>query len=353
MSAVPRRVRRFAGRRRSTILPQARRLAALLLGIVAQACADGNGSAEPGATVTGDSPPVPAAGRAAPSSAGPEIVVRAAPGLEGIARRVGHDPGVWASLPAIDDAVLAGRPVTVWFVRDLSSLDSLGLGRPEPWVAGVADPGRRMIALRVDGAGRNLARLRGVYRHEAAHVALHAATGGAAPRWLHEGYAQLASGTWDWREGWRLQFLLMRGGEGLLTDLDRRFRSGLEPEAAYILSYTAVETLHAMGGTPGLAALFADLRAGRSLDGALRDVYGVTAEQFERRWRERVLDRYGWLYLLSRTAFVWLGVTVLIIVLGIARVRHDRRRLAAMRERERREAAALEWLDVDDPTNPS
>lgn len=287
---------------------------------------------------------------------GPRVEVRASGGLEELARRVGSAPGVWRSLPGISDSVLAGRHVIVWFVRDLTTLDSVGLGRPEPWVAGVADSEGARIALRVDGPQQHLGRLRAVYRHEAAHVALAAATGGNAPRWLHEGYAQLASGTWDWREGWRLQFILLRGGHSMLSELDRRFRSGLEPQTAYILSYTAVDALYALGGEAGLAALFEELGRGRRFDAALRRVFGLTAEQFERRWRDRVLDRYGWLYLLSRTAFVWLGVTLLIIALGIARVRRDRRRLAEMREQERweaREGIEVEMTDVDDPSKVS
>ncbi len=284
---------------------------------------------------------------------GPELDVRADPGLEELARSVTEAREVWTTMPGIPDSVLAGRRVVIWFVRDLSTLDSVGLGRSEPWVAGVADPARRRVALRVSGSQRNLDRLLAVYRHEAAHVALHAATGGNVPRWMHEGYAQLASGTWDWREGWRLQFTLMRGGQSILSDLDRRFRSGIEPRTAYILSYTAVDALRSLGGDRGLEALFAALRDGDRLDAALRRVYGLTAEQFERRWRQRVLDRYGWLYLLSRTGFVWLAVTFLVIGLGIARLRHDRRRLAEMRERERREAAAMEQPDVDGPPRAS
>lgn len=179
-----------------------------------------------------------------------------------------------------------------------------------------------------------------MYRHEAAHVALHAATGGNVPRWLHEGYAQAASGAWDWDEAWRLQFVLLRGGHGVLSDLDRGFRTDFEPRTAYLLSYTAVQTLRDMGGDAGLRALFARLRAGETIDGALRAVYGLTYDRFEERWRQAVLDRYGWLYLLSRTAFLWFGVTVLVIGLGIARVRRDRRRLREMKEVERREDLA-------------
>lgn len=330
-------------------LPPPRALAVLrtfvALGVALGTAAACGQARDPGDTPTSDG----SGGRVS----GPELDVRADPDLEALARNVAGNPEVWMSMPGIPDSVLTGRSVVIWFVSDLSALEPVGLGRPEPWVAGVADPARRRIALRVSGTQRNLDRLLAVYRHEAAHVALHAATGGNVPRWLHEGYAQMASGTWDWREGWRLQFTLMRGGQSILSDLDRRFRAGLDPRTAYILSYTAVDALRSLGGEPGLEALFATLRRGDRFDAAMRRVYGLTAEQFERRWRERVLDRYGWLYLISRTGFVWLAVTFLIIGLGVARIRHDRRRLAAMRERERRETAVAEDANVDDPPKAS
>lgn len=324
--------------------------ATLVAGLLAIGCAD--------------RPAADGSARAESSLRGPDVTVRAVEGLGPLAEEVGLDARPWTGFPGIADSLLAGRAVTVWFVRDAATLDSLGLGPQEPWVAGVADPARGLVALRVDGPQRNLGPLRSVYRHEAAHVALHAATGGRASRWMQEGYAQMASGTWDWRQGWRLQFLLMRGGHAVLSDLDRRFRAGLDPENSYILAYTAVAALRDIGGEPGLRGLFGRLREGESFDAALRDVYGITEGQFEERWRKRVLDQYGWLYLASRTAVVWLAVTLLIIGLGIARVRRDRRRLAEMKERERRDAEALEQAlrrfysrpgterpDVDGPPN--
>lgn len=281
----------------------------------------------------------PTADPGAPS-ASPTLDIRADPDLARLAESIGRRAGVWGGMPGIADSLVSREPVTVWFVRDLASLDSLGLGRPEAWVAGVAEPARRLIALRVDGPQRDAGSLLSVYRHEAAHVALHAATDGNVPRWLHEGYAQAASGTWAWDEAWRLQFVLLRGGHGMLSDLDGGFRSDFEPRTAYLLSYTAMQTLQDLGGDAGLRALFARLRSGESFDAALRGVYGLTYERFEQRWRQGVLDRYGWLYLLSRTAFLWFGVTVLVIGLGVARVRRDRRRLREMKESERREDLA-------------
>ena len=274
-----------------------------------------------------------------PSDGLPLVEVRSEPRLESVAEAVGRDPAVWAPMPGIDSPIdlLDGAPVTVWFVEDLTRLDSLGLAAAEPWVAGVANPADRIIALRIDGPQRNLSVLRAVYRHEVAHVLLHAATGGNVPRWFHEGYAQAMSGTWNWNDGWRLHFVLLRRGQSVLGDLDRGLRGDMETRTAYLLSYTAVATLHEMAGDRGLSALFAELRGGRSFEAALRSVYGLTGSEFERRWRRQVLDRYGWLYLFSRTGLIWLVVAGLVFVLGISRVRRDRERLERMAAEERAE----------------
>ena len=271
------------------------------------------------------------------------------PDLRALASSMAGDPGVWAPMPGIGSAGtwLPDGSVTVWFVNDLRSLDSLGIGAAEPWVAGIARPAERLIALRVDGAQRNLSSLRGVYRHEAAHVLLHAATGGNIPRWFQEGYAQAVSGTWDWNDGWRLQFLLLRRGEAVIGDLDRRFRSGVDPEATYLLSYTAVATLFELAGEQGLAALFSSLRSGASFENSLRSVYGITGNDFETQWHRQVIDRYGWLYLFSRTGLIWLSVAALVLVLGVSRVRRDRERIRQM-EREEREAELTTLDNVDD-----
>lgn len=271
-------------------------------------------------------------GPAGTASGLPEIVTRAEPGLEDLAASTAADLAVWAPMPGLPPAseLLAFDTVVVWYTSDLADLDSLGLGRAEPWVAGVAAPADRIIALRIDGPQRNLPGLRAVYRHEAAHVMLHAGTGGNVPRWFQEGYAQLASGTWNWNDGWRLQFLLVRRGQSVLAGLDAGFRVGFDPPTAYLLSYTAVAALYEMAGDRGFASLFAELGSGSSFEQALRSVYGLTGSDFERRWRRQVLDRYGWLYLFSRTGLIWLAVATLVLGVGISRVRRDRARLEQM-----------------------
>jgi hypothetical protein len=277
-----------------------------------------------------------------------EFRIRAEEGLEGIARSIVTDAGATSEFPGIGSPELWIRDtVDLILLRDLSTLQEAGFGPPERWVAGLADPEGLRIALRAGTELETMATLRTVFRHELAHLLVHAASGGRAPRWLHEGYAQFASGAWGWDDAWRIQFALFRSGSGSLRDVDLRFRSNPEEiRLAYLLSYTVVQELHSLGGDAGISALFGSLRNGDSLDVGLRGVYGLTQEQFERRWRATVMDRYGWLYLLSRAALFWLLITVVVLTVGLRRMRSDRQRLEEMRERER-ETESEEDLYVD------
>ena len=287
-------------------------------------------------------------GMSVPQSSELDFRVRAEEGLEGIARSIVTDAGTRADFPGLGPPEAWIRDtIDLILLRDLSTLQEEGFGPPERWVAGLADPPGLRIALRAGTELETLATLRTVFRHELAHLLVHAASGGGAPRWLHEGYAQFASGAWGFDDAWRIQIALFRTGSGSLRDVDLRFRSNPEEiRLAYLLSYTVVQELHSLGGDAGISALFGALRDGDSLDAGLRSVYGLTQEQFERRWRATVMDRYGWLYLLSRAALFWLLITVVVLTVGLRRMRHDRRRLEEMRERER-QAPSEEELCVD------
>jgi len=326
-------------------------LAALAIGGAIAGCGsrEGETAAGPPADASSNGPPPGAA-----VDPRPTLVVRAGPGLAGVAERIATDPAAWRPFPALGEAGrwLATDTVTLFVVRDLRELDAEGLSRPERWVAGTADPEGARIALRAGSDLDPLPSIRVVFRHELAHLLVHRATGGHAPRWLHEGYAQLAAGAWSWDDAWRIQLALFRGGAGTLRDVDLRFRSNAEEvRLAYLLSYTVVRELWAAGGDEGLREFFLALGAGTSVDGALRQVYGVTQDQFEKRWRTSVMDRYGWLYLLSRAGVFWLLVTLLVVAVAFRRARSDRRRLATMRAEEARaEAWDAPWWDVTDGT---
>ena len=260
------------------------------------------------------------------------------PELRDLGARLIADRAVWKPLPGIGTLPDVGiDSLEIWLTADLATGVPNGLSHPEPWVAGTADPGGRRIALRTGPGLSGPGGLRAVLRHEIAHVALGAATGGNYPRWLTEGYAQYASGEWSWEDAWHLQAAFLRRGATTLEEIDLRFRRhSTEARMGYLLSYTAVHELDVLGGEPGMAAVFRRLRDGASFEEALRRTYGITSEEFEVRWKRSLVDRYGWLYLLSRAGVFWLAVTGLVLFVALRRASQDRTRLKELRAEERR-----------------
>jgi hypothetical protein len=264
--------------------------------------------------------------------------VRGDSSLHELGTRLVADPAIWKRLPGIGTLADVGiDSLEVWLTSDLSEGVPERLSHPEPWVAGTADPSGRRIALRT-GPGLGGPRgLKSVLRHEVAHIALGAATGGNYPRWLTEGYAQYASGEWSWEDAWHLQSAFLRRGATTLEEIDLRFRRhSVEARMGYVLSYTAVHELAALGGEAGLAAVFRRLREGQPFEDALRRTFGITAEEFEVRWKRGLVDRYGWLYLLSRAGVFWIAVTALVLFVSLRRASRDRTRLNELRAEERR-----------------
>lgn len=272
---------------------------------------------------------------------------RADPGLEKLARRLARDSSWRRPLPGLGPpGALLRDTVTVWLVTDLDRVaggDSRRERRREDersgvreWVAGIAEPSRRMVAVEAGVAERGAGRVATLLRHELAHLALDAVAGRRAPRWLQEGYAQYASGSWSFERAWTLRFAFLRGDGPSLSAVSLDFpRDEIPARHAYLLSYTAVHELATLAGEPGLRGLFARMADGAELATAMREVFGISLGQFEDRWRRSVVDRYGWLFLLSRASLFWIVIAVVVIVVYVRRRRHDRRRLQELRERER------------------
>lgn len=286
---------------------------------------------------------------------GAPLPLRASPGLEELARALAADRRAWAPLPGLGPpGSWFERSPEVWVVRDLSQVAGSDLPvRTERWAAGYADASRGLVAVLAgpEGPGR-LDALRTTLRHELAHLALDEATGGRAPRWLQEGYAQLAAGDWDWEQAWRLRAVLLQEGGDLLHRLALDFPDRERPaRTAYLLSYTAVQELARRGGERALSSFFGRLQEGATVDAAMRDVYGISLSQFEKQWRESVKGRYGWLYFFSRASIFWALLTLAVLALGWRRWRHEQKRWEELRRREERESWGQEgiWWVEEEP----
>ncbi len=276
--------------------------------------------------------------------------------LSAVARLLSERDGIFRPFPGLAGASQSGRapadgPIRIVLVRDLACLAALGLSDPgADWVAGLAVLGERTIALRVERSGASIPAVAAVLRHELAHVALHVASAGRAPRWLQEGYAQLESGTWDWSEAWRLRWTFLRGSGERLQEIRLAFpRDPDGARLAYQLSYTAVQTLWELSGERGFSGFVAELAEGATTDQAFRAVFGITEGQFAERWQQSVEGRYGLLYTLSRAGAFSALISIPLLWASLRRRRIRRERMEQLRESDRRDGTAFGYDGFEAP----
>ncbi len=237
-------------------------------------------------------------------------------------------PGLPAELPS---------PVRAYLAPDEETFAALTGGAVPEWGAAVAIPSRDRIVLPAYASERTRwGPAEESLRHELAHIALHQYLEGLRiPRWFDEGYARWASGQWDAGEAWRLRLALAGGGVPSLDSLTLAWPRGrASAELAYLLSASAVEYLTLHGGERALRAFLERWREEGSMERALRRVYGITGGQLEEEWRRHVKDRYGGLFLLTRSSVLWLFLAIGVIVLAWIRRRRDREAMARLRAAE-------------------
>ena len=226
----------------------------------------------------------------------------------------------------------------------------LWAGAAPEWGSAVAFPEARRIVLQGRRSGGSAA---GdpitVLRHELAHLALHEFLGDLTPRWFDEGYASYAASEWGREEVLMTNLALALRGMPTLDELEESFGGGSsQAQSAYALSYRAVAELARIDERNGLALFLGYWKSSQSLERAMRQAYGLTVADFERRWRQRTRRQYGALALLSNLT---LGAVLLVLVIApfyVVRRRRDRQRLEKMREAdaaaEKAEQTALDDL---------
>lgn len=215
-------------------------------------------------------------------------------------------------------------------------------GRAPDWGLAVAFPAIRRVVIRSPRltGGTNVDPAV-VLRHELNHLYLAAATGEGAdeiPRWFNEGFAALYADEWRWVAPYRLAWARITRSLPPLSDLDDSFPDIAAPELAYVQSMAAVRSLHERGGAEGMRAMLGRLREGETFDGALRETFGLTLDQFYADWESELGREYGWLVALSDQRGLWVLMAVVVVILWAWRRRSVR---AEIQARKRREDAAL------------
>ncbi len=253
-------------------------------------------------------------------------------------------------LPGLPPGIPTG--VLLVLAPDEAEFVRLTGGAAPDWGAGVALPAQSAIIVpaytSARGSGWSDVR---ILRHEWAHIGLHQYLDGLrVPRWFSEGYAQWASGGWDWSEGWKLRIALARGGSPLdsLTFSWPRDEAGAR--TAYLLSATTVEYLVVQGGPQALEVLLRRWKELGNFERAFRATFGATTAQFEEDWRRYVRDRYGWLFVLSHSAVFWMVLSLALVAMAGVRRRARREHMARLRAADIADRPSF-WLTGDDLRN--
>jgi len=152
--------------------------------------------------------------------------------------------------------------------------------RVHAWATGLFDGKIRLPVGGVRPSAHELERLAG---HEYAHAAIHELTRGRAPRWLHEGLAQVLEGAASDPILRAPAGLTLAGVEALAGDADP-----LRARAGYEIALWIVRDLLDRGGVEPLRELLARLGAGETMAEAMPRVYGLRLTELESQWR-RVL----------------------------------------------------------------
>ena len=259
------------------------------------------------------------------------------------------------ALSALEDATpLPGLPpevpsgVLLVLAPDEAEFVRITGGATPDWGAGVTLPAQSAIVVPayVSARGTGWSDIR-LLRHEWAHVGLHQYLEGLrVPRWFSEGYAQWASGGWDWGEGWKLQIALARGGNSLDSLTFSWPRDEARARTAYLLSATTVEYLVVQGGPRALEVLFRRWKELGNFERAFRTTFGTTTAQFEESWRRYVEDRYGWLFVLSHSAVFWMFLSLMLVAMVGVRRRVRRDRMAQLRAADIADRPSF-WLTGD------
>jgi tetratricopeptide (TPR) repeat protein len=169
------------------------------------------------------------------------------------------------------------QPTTVVLYEQHQFRDVTGV---HAWATGLFDGKIRLPVGRVRPPAHELERL---VTHEYAHAVIHELTRGRAPRWLHEGLAQVLEGAAADPILRAPAGLTLAGVETLAGDADP-----LRARAGYDIALWIARDLLDRGGIEPLRELLARLGAGETMAEAMPRVYGLRLTELESQWR-RVL----------------------------------------------------------------
>jgi hypothetical protein len=297
--------------------------------------------------------PAAARPRLEPAARAGRVTVLAEPGLEGLATDLAERAEDVMTRISADLAGLPTPPrIEVRLVRESTALAAVapaGRGAP-PWAVGVAYPDLGIVSIAIR-KGAHFVEPTATLRHELAHLALGAALGPRAPRWLHEGFAYQHSAEWSREREETLAGMAWFGTITPLEELEHSFpREELVAHRAYAQSYDFVGFLSRRGRWEDrdddgdrypFRRFLREVAHGATLDAAATHAYGRPLRALFEEWKADLEHRHRFFPIGLLALGLWVVAALLLIVAYLRRRRQNRARIAqwdledaARRERE-------------------
>jgi hypothetical protein len=165
-----------------------------------------------------------------------------------------------------------------------------------------------------------------LFAHETTHVLLDTVPrADTLPRWFHEGVAVMESRHWSFRDAFTLGTTVLVGRPTPLSQLTRSFPADdSAARAAYAESFHFVSYLERTHGPGAVRRILQSMQEGAEFPEAFRLAMGRDLASEEAAWRDRVNFAYRWIPALTSTGVLWMGITLLVLLGRIARLRRDR-----------------------------
>lgn len=216
-----------------------------------------------------------------------------------------------------------------------------------PWAAAAAFSRRNLILIRsprlLKGRKKDVVK---TAAHEISHVLLGRAVGNEflLPRWLNEGFAMYEAGEWNLWDTTTMMWASVTDSFSPFEELASSFPGGeRDARVAYLQSMSMIAYLLDNYGPDAFISFIRRLKEQRNLNYSLKQTYGMTMRQLEKRWHKKMRLTYSWIPIGTSVSALWFLFTWLLVV-GYIRKRAGARR--KLRQWEKEEAEG-EWMDLE------
>jgi hypothetical protein len=164
--------------------------------------------------------------------------------------------------------------------------------------------------------------------HELTHIAINRICGTeSVPRWFHEGLAMVCSGEVTFQEQLVLSEAIIRQNILPLAAIDSVNSFGkFRAELAYCQSRQALLSMIYTWGMEGVRGVIDRVRRGSGFWQAVDTVLAITPQEFEQHSRDDLAKRFNFMFFITDTYLVWLGIVILFLVaFVVTKIRNARR----------------------------